>query len=124
MSFAAVVNCTDGRVQVPALNFLLERFGVSYVDVISELGPNRVLAERTDQAKLTSIMQRLNVSVLKHGSKGIAVVGHYDCESNQVSKKEQLDQLQASVDFLKETYPGVEVIGLWLPSQWRVEEVC
>jgi len=124
VSFGTVVNSIDGRVQIPVLNFLLERFGVSYLDVISELAPNRLLAEREDQAKVNSIMQRLNVSMLEHGSRQFAVVGHYDCPGNQAGRTEQLEQLRQSVEFLKESYPGIEVIGLWLPSQWRVEEVC
>jgi hypothetical protein len=124
MSFCTVVNCTDGRVQIPVINFLLERFRVSYVDVITELAPNKILSEKSDHARITCIMQRLNVSVLKHGSKGMAVVGHYDCESNPASKKQQMDQLEGAVAFLKDSYPDVEVIGLWLASQWQVDEVC
>jgi hypothetical protein len=124
MSYATAVNCIDGRVQIPVTNFLLERFGVSYIDTVTELAPNRVLAEQSDQAKITAIMQRLNVSVLKHGSKGIAIVGHYDCESNPADKKQQTEQLAQSVAFLKDSYPGIEVIGIWLASQWQVDEVC
>lgn len=124
MSFATIINCTDGRVQIPVIEFALERFGVSYVDVVTDLAPNRILAQQRDQAKIASIMQRVNVSVLEHGAGNIAVVGHYDCESNPASRSEQLAQLEESVAFLKESYPKIEVIGLWLASQWRVEEVC
>ncbi len=124
MSYATVINSIDGRVQIPVINFLLERFGVSYLDVITEIAPNRLLAEQNDQGKVNGIMQCLNVSLLEHGSRQFAIVGHYDCPGNPASRTEQLEQLRSSVEFLKQSYPGVEVIGLWLPSQWRVEEVC
>ena len=108
MSFGTVVNCIDGRVQIPVINFLLERFGVSYIDIISEIGPNRILAEQLDKGKVASILQRLNVSILKHGSRFIAVVGHYDCGGNPADRAQQVDQLKESVAFLKESYPGLE----------------
>ena len=124
MSFGTVINSIDGRVQIPVVNFLLERFGVSYLDVITELAPSKILADQADQARVAAIMQRLNVSMLEHGSRQFAVVAHYDCPGNPVGRSEQIEQLRKSIDFLKESYPGLEVIGLWLPSQWRVEEVC
>ena len=40
MSFCTAINCMDGRVQLPVIRFLQERFKVDYVDVISEPGPN------------------------------------------------------------------------------------
>jgi hypothetical protein len=124
LSYGTVINSIDGRVQIPVINFLLERFSVSYLDVITELAPHKILAEQADQGKISAIMQRLNISMLEHGSRQFAVVGHYDCPGNQASRTEQIEQLRQSVAFLQDSYPGIEIIGLWLPSQWRVEEVC
>jgi len=41
MEFCTAINCMDGRVQIPVISFLEERFNARYVDVISEPGPNR-----------------------------------------------------------------------------------
>jgi len=113
----------DGRVQLPVITFLKERFRVDYVDVISEPGPNRILAEQAESARVESILHRVNISVEKHGSKGIAIVGHYDCAGNPAEKGEQLSHLQTAIDFLGNHYGGVDIIGLWVDDQWQVTEV-
>ena len=37
-TFATAINCMDGRVQLPVIKFLQERFKAEYVDIISEPG--------------------------------------------------------------------------------------
>ena len=39
MSFYTTINCMDGRVQLPVISYLMERFGVQYVDAITGPGP-------------------------------------------------------------------------------------
>ena len=45
MSFCTVVNCMDGRVQLPVIRYLQDRIEVLYVDSVTEPGPVRSLAE-------------------------------------------------------------------------------
>ena len=45
MKFCTAVNCMDGRVQLPVISYMMDRFGADCVDVISEPGPNRIIAE-------------------------------------------------------------------------------
>jgi carbonic anhydrase len=123
MSFCTSINCLDGRVQIPVMNYLLERFGATYVDVITELAPSRILAEQKDHAKIATLLRQVNVSVLEHGSQKIALIGHYDCSGNPVDKEQLIEQIKKGVAFLREAYPGLEVIGLRLASQWRVDEI-
>ena len=37
--FYSAINCMDGRVRLPVISYLRERFGVQHVDVITEAGP-------------------------------------------------------------------------------------
>ncbi|APF20807.1 hypothetical protein Calab_1082 [Caldithrix abyssi DSM 13497] len=124
MRFCTVINCMDGRVQLPVIQYLQNRFNCEYVDVISEPGPNRILAEQTDSTLIASILSRLTISVDKHQSRQIAVVGHHDCAGNPVSKETQLEHLHKAVQFIARRYPEHTVIGLWVDENWRVEEVC
>ena len=123
MSFCTAINCMDGRVQLPVIHFLMERFGVKYVDAVTEPGPNRILAERSDEKAVESVLNRVGISVNKHGSVGIAVVGHYDCAGNPAGKDEQFSQTRAAVALLKDKYPDVEIIALWVDEDWRVSEM-
>ncbi len=123
MTFCTAINCMDGRVQLPVIRYLQQRFGVDYVDTITEPGPNRILAERTNSALVQSILARLNISVEKHGSRGIAVVGHHDCAGNPAFREEQVQHLAQAVEFLRGQYANMEIIGLWVNERWQVEEV-
>jgi len=123
MSFYTVVNCMDGRVQRPALDYLTERFGIEYLDTITEPGPNGILHRRDDPATIDSILRRIDVSVDHHGSIGVAVVGHYDCTGNPGDKAHQNRDTTGAVRFLRERYPDVPIIGLWIDETWSVEEI-
>ena len=65
----------DGRIQLPTIRFLKERFHVDYVDMITEAGPNRILGKQTSFSLIESIFDRLRISVEHHHSVGIAVAG-------------------------------------------------
>jgi carbonic anhydrase len=123
MSFCTVINCMDGRVQLPVIEYLRERFEVDYVDTITEPGPNRILAAQDNRALVQSILERLKISVEKHNSAGIAVVGHEDCAGNPAPYDEQRTHTEEAVRFLRDQYEDVEVIGLWVDGSWEVHEV-
>ena len=122
MSFCTAINCMDGRTQEPVISFLKQRFGTDHVDSITEPGPIRFLANEKEGPTAASIMQRLEISVKKHGSKAIAVVAHAECTGNPYPKDFQLEQLGRAIDCVKHAYPDLEVIGLWLGLDWTVTE--
>jgi carbonic anhydrase len=122
MSFCAVVNCMDGRVQLPVIEHLMRRFGVEYVDSITEAGPVRMLGDAPDSDVVASILSRIAVSVGKHGARTVAVVAHHDCAGNPVSREAQLAQLERAIALLAERFPGIDVVGLWVDERWQVSE--
>lgn len=122
-SFCTAINCMDGRVQTPVNTFLRRRFGVEYVDEITEPGPNCILARGEDPVCTESILRRVRISVERHGSTGIAVVGHHDCAGNPAPKDEQIAQIRTAVTLLQDRFPGAEVIGLWVDEHWVAAEV-
>lgn len=121
--FATAVNCMDGRAQLPVIEYLKKKLGVDYVDMITEPGPIKALAENADQRALDSIKRRILVSVQKHHSRHIAVVGHHDCAGNPVSETEQRRQIGAALAVLAGWELSAELLGLWLGEGWQVEEV-
>ena len=124
MKFCTAINCMDGRVQRPVIEYLQNRFSAECVDTITEPGPDRILAEQSDSNQVESIFTRLEISVARHQSSGVAVVGHYDCAGNPVPKDEQVPHIESAVKLVRERYPNVEVIGLWVDENWRVHEIC
>jgi hypothetical protein len=120
MSFCTVINCIDGRVQLPVIAYLQNRFGVKYVDVVTEAGPVGILSQRTESSDAKSIFRRVEVSILAHFSQVMAVVAHHDCAGNPVSDSEQKQQLRICLEILSQRYPRMEVVGLWLDQNWAV----
>jgi len=125
-TFGTVINCMDGRTQEPANRFLRTRFAVDFVDVITEAGPIRILSEGHPEDVLGGIRARLTISIEGHGSRQVAIVAHEDCAGNPVDKDVQMIQLAKSLTVVKDWFPGVNVIGLWIePSDgvWVTEKV-
>lgn len=123
MTFCTAVNCMDGRVQLPVIHYLLKRFSVKHVDLITEPGPNLILAEQTSQNMVNSIIHRIDISIQKHKSKGIAIVGHHDCAGNPADEAKQIIHIKKAVKFLKKQYRNIEIIGLWVDEELGVNEI-
>ena len=113
----------DGRVQLPVSEYLKVRFGVEFVDTITEPGPNRILAEETDARLLSSLVERLRISIEQHGSVGIAVAGHHDCAGNPSAEPEQEAHTRAAMGVVRKWFPDIPVIGLWVDAEWTVREL-
>jgi Putative carbonic anhydrase len=123
MEFCTAINCMDGRVQLPVITYLQNRFNAEHVDIVSEPGPNHLLANRHEPELVNSILNRVDISVHKHHSRGMAVIGHHDCAGNPASEEEQLLHTREAVAMLREKYPDMEIIGLWVDENWEVSEI-
>ncbi len=113
----------DGRVQEFVSCYLKNRFSAQFVDTITEPGPNRIIAEQDDFHSIRSIQNRLRISIEKHNSVGIAIVGHEDCAGNPVEKSEQILHLQKSTQWLKKQFAGIEIIALWVELSGKISEI-
>ena len=120
--FATAINCMDGRVQEPVLMWFKLRKGMDFVDTVTEAGPIKLLAEG-DESAIESIRNRTRISVEKHGSKLVAVVGHHDCAGNPVSRDEQVGQIEKAIAAVKSWGFEAAVIGLYVNDMWSVEVV-
>ncbi|MFB3889659.1 MAG: carbonic anhydrase [Candidatus Bathyarchaeia archaeon] len=121
--FATVVNCMDGRTQLPVIEYMRKKFAVDYVDVITEPGPVKALAEPENSAQAESIRSRLRISAEKHGSTHFAVVAHHDCAGNPVDKETQIAQIQRALETVRSWGFKGTVLGLWVDENWSVHEV-
>ena len=97
MRFCSVINCMDGRVQLPVIRYLQKRFNVDFVDSITEAGPNLILSEAKKASSTQAIFERLKISVENHHSVGVAIVGHHDCAGNPAPKDDQIEQIKKAI---------------------------
>lgn len=120
--FATAINCIDGRVQTPVSDWIRERFGVQYVDMITEPGVVRIMS-LGPLSTVGSIKQKVMISVKGHHSNVIAIVGHCDCLANPIPKDEHLDYIKQSVERVASWGLSVRILGLWVNERWQVEVV-
>jgi len=121
--FATVLTCMDGRVHEPVANWIKEHFDVDYVDTITEPGADVLLTEsliwQSDKIK-----SRVLISVEKHGSRAMAVVGHHDCAGNPVSPEKHKEMIRKSAEEIAKWELPIRVVGLWVGENWQPEIVC
>ena len=120
--FGTAINCMDGRTQDPVSKWMKAKYGLDYVDTITEPGPDKIIAEGT-QPNLDSIKTRVLISVEKHGSKVVAIVSHDDCAGNPVSKEEHLAQVKKSAEVVRSWGLDAEVVTVWVNNKWELEEL-
>lgn len=119
-TFVTVINCMDGRVQEPVIAWMKEQFKADYVDMVTEAGPDGILANGPYRT-VGAIIDRVRISVNVHGSRVVAVVAHTGCAGNPVTKKEHLEHLETAVQEVMSWAPEAHVLGLWVNRKWEVE---
>jgi len=117
--FATAINCIDGRIQKPIIEFAINKFRVDYVDLITEPGPDKTLSENKALGIIESIKRRALISIEKHGSKIVIVAGHHDCAANPAEEGEHRRQIAEAVKKIKEWNLEVDVYGIWVDRNWE-----
>jgi len=121
--FVTAINCMDGRVQIPVIEWMKKQYSADYVDMITEPGPNKILAENKPSPILDSIKNRVEISVRKHRSSVCAIFGHFDCAGNPVEKETQIHQIKTAMKTIQSWGFPITVIGLWIDEQWNVHKI-
>jgi hypothetical protein len=82
-----------------------------------------ILSESKDTIVIQSIFDRLEISIENHQSVGVAIFGHHDCAGNPAPKEEHIKHIQKAVELLRVQFENLEIIGLWVDENWKVQEV-
>jgi carbonic anhydrase len=119
--FVTCLNCMDGRVQKPMIQWLEKNHGAWHVDMITEAGMDGYLVSNEDVPE--SLKYKIDISVNKHGSKDIFVIGHHDCGGHPVDEVTHRQHIIKSVGKIKKLYPGCSVSGIWISAGWGPEKI-
>jgi hypothetical protein len=122
-TFVTVINCIDGRTQLPVIDYLKKKYEVDYVDDITEVAPVKVLAGRKNSIQIKAMQYRVKISIERHGSEHMAVVAHHDCAGNPVDKETQITQVRKSIETIRSWGFKGSIIGLWVDENWHVKEI-
>lgn len=122
-TFITAVLCIDGRYRRCLVDWLTDRYGADYVDLITEPGPDRILGEHPLSEEAISVRRRVDVSLSAHASQTIAMVGHDDCAGNPVAPHIHRAQVQRSAAVLREWYPEILVVGIFVDATCGIHVV-
>lgn len=121
-TFGCAVNCMDGRVQAPVSDWVKTTFGVQYVDMVTEAGPDGILAHGPSQL-VESIQSRVRVSTGPHSARVVIVAGHAGCAGNPVSPEQHIADVQAGMRTVASWGLNVTIVGLWVSEGGTIEVV-
>jgi hypothetical protein len=119
--FGTAINCMDGRVQLPVIEWMKKQYKLDYVDMITEPGADKMVAGGSFN-QLEAIKSKVLVSVEKHGSRIIIIAGHDDCAGNPVTPEQHKVNLKDAVKKVLSWKLPLETVGaVWIDKDWRVE---
>jgi len=118
--FATAINCIDGRVQLPVIEFIRNNYHIDYVDMITTPGPDKLISEYKDTHEIKSIKEKVSISCKKHESKLIFLAGHYDCAANPGSKERHLQQIRKAIQTINGWKTNLKIYGLWVDKKQKV----
>ena len=123
MKFGTVINCTDGRVQYPVMDYLKKQYEFDFFDSANEAGPLRTLTKNSDKCRLITLKEQIRTSLEEHDSMLIALVGHHDCTDNPGDRAFQENQMDEALDYLQRSFgTSITYVGLYVNELWEVEE--
>ena len=121
-NFACAINCMDGRIQDAVKNYIKDNYGVDFVDMVTEPGPNKILSENTNIPVIENIKKRVGISVGHHGAEVVAIVGHFGCAGNPTEKEEQVTHLHQAQKAVELFGFNIEIILLWVGEDFKTAE--
>lgn len=123
LRFGILINCIDGRVQLPPVQWLKGTYHLDYVDVITEPGADKALLDGSPET-VARIKAIVTFSVNSHHSNLVALAAHHDCAGNPVAKEEHWAQVRASLQVIRFWNLPVSVVGLWINEDHQVEVIA
>lgn len=121
--FGTAINCIDGRTQEPVIDYMKQKYNIDGVDMVTFPGVDGVISNRENSDEITFIRNAVSVSIEKHRSRIIAVVGHFDCAGNPGNREHHYADIQKAVNEVSSWSFHAQVVGLYVNDKKQIEEV-
>ena len=121
--FGTAINCIDGRTQEPVIDFMKHKYGIDGVDMVTFPGVDGIISSSGISDVNALIRKAVSISIEKHGSRIIAVVGHFDCAGNPGNREHHYAHIGKAVQQVSSWNFKVEIVGLYVNDKRQIEEV-
>ena len=101
--YAICLNCIDGSVQIPVIKWIQETYKIDFVDMITDVGIDRVIADVSFDLK--EMLSKLEFARERHHANHIFIVGHHDCCGNFAGPELQKKEIKIAVKRIKRYMP-------------------
>ena len=120
--FGTAINCIDGRTQEPVIDFMKHKYGIDGVDMVTFPGVDGVMSSGISDA-IVLLRNAVSISIEKHGSRIIAVIGHFDCAGNPGNREHHYANIGKAVQQVSSWNFDAEIVGLYVNDKRQIEEV-
>ena len=120
--FATAIACIDGRFHQQLTDWIVDEYGVDYVDMPTIPGPDKVVSEDSEFAE--ALKYGVGISNKGHHSELLVMTGHEDCAANPISNDEHKEQIKKSVENLKSWGFSGQIIGVFIDIDCNCEIVA
>lgn len=121
--FGTAINCIDGRTQEPVIDFMKQKYDIDGVDMVTFPGVDGIISSSGDLDAIKLVRNAVTVSIEKHGSRIIAVVGHFDCAGNPGNREHHYSHIGKAVKQVSSWNFDGEIVGLYVNDKRQIEEV-
>lgn len=121
--FGTAINCIDGRTQEPVIDFMKHKYGIDGVDMVTFPGVDGIISSSGNLDAIASIRNAVSISIEKHGSQIIAVVGHFDCAGNPGNREHHYAHVNKAIQQVTSWNFDAQIVGLYVNDKRQIEEV-
>ncbi len=121
--FGTAINCIDGRTQEVVIDHMKQNHSIDGVDMVTFPGADGLFSNEKYSGEIALIRRAVSISIEKHGSRIIAIVGHYDCAGNPGDREHHFMQIRKAMHEVSSWNFNAQVIGLYVNDKRAIEEV-
>ena len=113
----------DGRTQQVVIDHTKQNYNIDGVDMVTFPGADGLFSNGDHSEEIALIRRAVSISIEKHGSRIIAVVGHYDCAGNAVTREHHYMHIRRAMREVSSWNLHAQLIGLYVNDKREIEEV-
>ncbi len=120
--FGTAINCIDGRTQEVVIDHMKQNYDIDGVDMVTFPGADGIFSGE-HLKEIALIKRAVSISIEKHGSRVIAIVGHHDCAGNPGDREHHYVHIQKAVRVVSSWNFPAQVVGLYVDDKREIEKV-
>ena len=122
--FGTAINCIDGRTHQVVIDYMKQKYNIDGVDMVTFPGADGIFSTVENSGEVSLIRRAVSISIERHGSRIIAVVGHYDCAGNPGDREHHYMHIRRAMREVSSWNFQAQVIGLYVNDKREIDEVA